>query len=325
VYLINAITAYDWLRRSNMTNDQGLYVDGFHIAGWNKNGSVGTGNCDVRNEMVYTYNQGVLLSGLRGLWEGTGDLFYLEDGHKLVRNVIKATGWKSPTERTNEWSGLGRNGILEEICDVTGKCSQNSQTFKGIFFHHLTLFCEPLPKVPLVPGKTYTGGPTEASLHAQSCREYATWVAWNARAAMSTRNREGQFGMWWGAGRGDHWPVIPETPEGAEDYRNEGLGDEKKWGSGWNSGLGITPPRPPPGLMEPQSPILVRGSPHLDLRRQSPVTEDPEFPSSINTTDLNDRGRGRTVETQGGGVAVLRAMWEFVNMYSNRPDLWQPS
>ena len=27
--------------------------------------------------------------------------------------------------------------------------------------------------------------------------------------------------------------------------------------------------------------------------------------------DLNDRGRGRTVETQSGGLAVLRAMWEF--------------
>lgn len=27
-------------------------------------------------------------------------------------------------------------------------------------------------------------------------------------------------------------------------------------------------------------------------------------------TDLNDRGRGRTVETHGGGVAVLRAAWE---------------
>ncbi len=27
-------------------------------------------------------------------------------------------------------------------------------------------------------------------------------------------------------------------------------------------------------------------------------------------TDPNNRGRGRTVETQGGGLAVLRALWE---------------
>ena len=30
--------------------------------------------------------------------------------------------------------------------------------------------------------------------------------------------------------------------------------------------------------------------------------------------DLNDRGRGRTVETQGSGVAVVRAMLEFVKL-----------
>ena len=30
-------------------------------------------------------------------------------------------------------------------------------------------------------------------------------------------------------------------------------------------------------------------------------------------SDLNDRGRGRTVETQSGGVAVLRAWWELLH------------
>jgi hypothetical protein len=32
--------------------------------------------------------------------------------------------------------------------------------------------------------------------------------------------------------------------------------------------------------------------------------------------DVNDRGRGRTVETQSGGVAVLRAFveWEAANV-----------
>ena len=30
--------------------------------------------------------------------------------------------------------------------------------------------------------------------------------------------------------------------------------------------------------------------------------------------DLNDRGKGRTVETQGGGVAVLSALWRLQNM-----------
>jgi hypothetical protein len=35
--------------------------------------------------------------------------------------------------------------------------------------------------------------------------------------------------------------------------------------------------------------------------------------AGFGTRDLNDRGRGRTVETQGGGISVLRALWEIVD------------
>jgi len=324
-FLDNAVKAYEWLRNSNMTNAQGLYVDGFHIAGWNSNGSIGSGNCDVRNEQVYTYNQGVLLSGLRSLWESTGKIEYLEDGHKLVRATIAATGWRSPTERTRWWSGLGRNGILEEICDASGTCSQNGQTFKGIFMHHLTLFCEPLPRRAMVPGLTFAADGATYSLHAQSCREYATWVIWNARAAMGTRDARGRFGMWWGVpswGGDNVTDIVPEIPEGAEDYRNRGLGDEMRWGSGWHEGLGITPPMSPvdggwPSMEEMADVEQVIQSGHADLKKRYESPVDPDFPAREATTaDLNDRGRGRTVETQAGGVAVLRAMWEFVRMYS---------
>lgn len=44
-YLGAAVEAYAWLRRSNMTNAQGLYVDGFHIAGWKRGKSNGTAKC----------------------------------------------------------------------------------------------------------------------------------------------------------------------------------------------------------------------------------------------------------------------------------------
>jgi hypothetical protein len=322
-FLKNAVEAYDWLKASNMTNEAGLYVDGFHIAGWNQNGSIGSGNCDVRNEMVYTYNQGVLLSGLRSLWESTGKISYLEDGHRLMRSVILATGWRSPTERTRWWSGLGRNGILEEACDASGSCSQNGQTFKGIFMHHLTLFCEPLPRRAMIPGVTFAADSATYSLHAESCRSYATWVIWNARAALGTRDHRGRFGMWWGV---PHWgnrnssDFIVELPEGAEDYRNEGLGAKERWGDGWHEGLGVTPPLE--GHLWPTQEELadvsnVISNEHSDLKKRNRGSpEDPDFPLDAGTTaDLNDRGRGRTVETQAGGVAVLRAMWEFVRMY----------
>lgn len=307
VYLQAAINGYRWLKDSNMTNSQGLYVDGFHIRDYGHNHTVGTGKCDERNEMVYTYNQGVLLSGLRGLWEGTGNIDYLDDGHKLVRAVIRATGWEpgyGPVEATTEeeatnWFGLGHDGVLTEICDPSGGCSQNGQTFKGIFFHHLTLFCAPLPLAPLIPGKTHGATRAEAMLHRQSCKEYAPWVANNAQAALRTRDKQGRFGMWWGAPKRQedsaHEP-DPEIPVGAVDYRNRAVR--------------ITDAYEPEAADEgPEVPLATTYEKEAEPRGH----EDEQVKVG---RDLNDRGRGRTVETQGGGVAVVRAMWEFVNMYA---------
>ncbi len=138
-----------------MLNSQGLYIDGFHISG-TKNGTRPSTKCDVRNEMVYTYNQGVILTGQIGLWKATGHDGFLRDGHRLIQSVITATGYDLEDDRPIDdiddlepgqlppWRGLGRAGVLEEQCDVSGTCSQDSQSFKGIFFHHLTAFCAPL-------------------------------------------------------------------------------------------------------------------------------------------------------------------------------------
>ncbi|KAF2840917.1 glycoside hydrolase family 76 protein [Patellaria atrata CBS 101060] len=303
-YLRTAIDAYAWLKNSNMTNEKGLYVDGFHIRNYGKNGTIGTGKCDVRNEMVYTYNQGVILSGLRSLWEGTGQIFYLEDGHTLVRNVIAATGWhhRSSAEKESQWAGLGRNGIMEEICDPWGSCSQNGQTFKGIFFHHLTLFCEPLPLVAMIPGRTYRASKAEARLHAESCKEYAPWVSYNAQAALKTKDEKGEFGMWWGH-RGTRERDVEESliPDGAIDYRN-------------NASFLLDP------LWSGSQPFSSQNGGTTENAKLG-ARRNPSQASSTSKLkgnwDRNDRGRGRTVETQGGGVSVLRATWELINLYKN--------
>jgi hypothetical protein len=285
IYLQSAIHAYDWLKNSGMTNDQGLYTDGFHIKDYARNHS--KTDCDERNEMVYTYNQGVLLSGLRGLWEATGNVSYLEDGYELVRNVIRATGWSDDdddveakggeqTDRSNAWHGLGSQGILTEQCDPYGTCSQDGQTFKGIFMHHLTSFCASLPRTATRPGRTVGASRETAKLHRSSCNEYAAWIMHNGVAALETRDEKGRFGMWWGASLedGDDEEVSGrerdgKLPEGAIDYRNEPPAEKKK-----------------------------------EQKR-----------GKIADRDLNDRGRGRSVETQGGGVAITRAMWEFLRNY----------
>ncbi|MCJ1286815.1 hypothetical protein MMC26_006161 [Xylographa opegraphella] len=290
-YLEAAVKGYKWLVSSNMTNRKGLFVDGFHIRGWRgdgRNGSTGSGQCDVRDEQVYTYNQGVILSGLRGLWEATGAWNYLEDGHKLIRNVISATGWGiEDADERRKWAGIGRNGILEESCDAKGTCSQDGQTFKGIFFHHMTAFCASLPvgDVKQVP---FSASADLASVHTKSCQEYGPWIRHNAEAAYRTRDSKGRFGTWWtyGLWHNDTAPdnINTEVPDQGTDYRNYGVPKTRLW----------------------------RFANHLSESFPEDVMPGSEVstPDSQNwSRDPNGRGRGRTVETQSGGVAVLRALY----------------
>ncbi|KAI1001724.1 hypothetical protein K3495_g6479 [Podosphaera aphanis] len=293
-YLAAAVEAYKWLVQSNMTNSQGLYVDGFHISGWKAN-ETGNTKCDERNEMVYTYNQGVLLSGLYGLYQATGARSYLDDGHELVANSIAATGWDLGTGKPSDaladnatlpkigkWHGLGRSGILEDACDVSGSCSQDSQTFKAIYFHHLTKFCSPLTTVLATPEDSSKSNPEDTQKwHSENCARYGTWIRHNAKAALSTLNSQRKFGGWWNAPANSTLTVSTnsvELPNGAADYRNTGLPHE------W---------------------ILPGFKRHEIVDRDS-------VPQN-GTSDLNDRGRGRTVETQIGGLNLLRTLWEIVD------------
>ncbi|KAI6863709.1 Six-hairpin glycosidase [Hortaea werneckii] len=297
VLLDNAIQEYSWFQHHNFTNAQGLVVDGFHV-------SEGQTTCDERNEMVYTYNQGVLLSGLRQLWEATGNIQYLIDGYAFVETVINATGWyTSPSsssgegeeEEAGQWAGLGRNGIMEDYCDAPANCSQDNQIFKGIYFHHLDLFCEALPtRTPLVEGVTFTASPDLAAEHAGRCRGYLPWIRHNARAALATRNDAGVVGGWWGAGfvgkSQQAWPAyaVPK-PEGSMDEKNEEwvLGEAPWKCQGWHCQAGRQGSRAG-GLV---SADLMRGR-------------------SARNRDVDDQGRERTVETQGSGVGVVKAAYD---------------
>ncbi|KAF1931098.1 glycoside hydrolase family 76 protein [Didymella exigua CBS 183.55] len=312
VYLANAINGYDWLKNSGMKNKQGLYVDGFHIAGYRTNHS--KTECDERNEMVYTYNQGVILSGLRGLWEASGKQTYLEDGHELIRNVIRATGWtdgqifaaasthpekpdqipESHRDILTSWAGLGAGGILAEACDPSGSCNQNGQTFKGIFFHHLTTFCKPLPAVPVRLGRTYAASRETRILHARSCKEYTKWVVHNAKAALRTTNKEGRFGSWWGANGHAGQILRVRRVANAMDYQNR----PDEYSARFEE--------------EAHTSDDAGGAEDEDERLAGhDMTGDHDERDDTASRDWNDRGRGRTVETQGSGVAVLRAMLEF--------------
>jgi hypothetical protein len=325
VHLEAAVRGYQWLKDSNMTTQAGLYGDGFHISGWHGPGNPGTRKCDVFNSMVFTYNQGVVLSGLRGLWLATGYEFYWDDGHTLVENVIKATGW--PDTESQKWEGLGRGGVLEEFCDSAGTCSQNGHTFKGIFFHHLAEFCRPLSPeeqdfLTFPPSNSYEhDGGQVFQRHQTRCSGYGPWIKHNADAALKTRNEEGKIGTWWGRQFPDpetkEHIKAPALPYGAIDYANNGsvaedLGHLSSFsnklrggsaGNNWNNYEGSLP-----GGWNAESPNQPRSNEERPRK--------PEGSSFKVDRDVNDRGRGRTVETQSGGVAVLRALYLWENLPS---------
>ncbi|KAK5325244.1 hypothetical protein LTR70_002624 [Exophiala xenobiotica] len=275
IYLENAVKSYKWLKDSRMCNTIGLYQDGFHVTGWQRfpNGTInpGTGHCDELNTMVYTYNQGVLLTANRGLWLATGARSYLDDGHNLVSSVIRATGW--PNE-DRHWHGLGRGGVIEEYCDHGLYCSQDGQTFKGIFFTHMTEFCRPLR--PYERESICEITPTlfdeeGYQYHLARCAAYAKWVEHNADAALATKNEDGLFGMWWS---------VPFKSNNPAEW--EGLANGQPL---------------PDGAVDHLNPVSYSRS-------------------AVDDGDLNDRGRGRTVETQGSALAALRAKWMWQALYA---------
>ncbi|KAI1355365.1 glycosyl hydrolase family 76-domain-containing protein [Xylaria sp. FL0043] len=320
-YLKAAVEGYRWLRNSNMTNDQGLLIDGFHISGYLDKNNNNT-RCDSRDEMVFTYNQGVILTGQRGLWDATGASSFLVDGHHLIQNVIKATGYNLRLDRPADdlleikagvlprWHGLGRLGIMEEYCDASGTCSQDGQTFKGIFFHHLTAFCAPLETPPLELGlqvheRTFT---SIKKSHAEACKAYTGWLRHNVQAAAGTRDASGRFGQWWTAGllSGNWvgpWPTLADDgiqkKPNETDYRNYGVPADTTWRS---AAASHEPTQVPPA-----------GNPEEDrlpFGRDKAQVPLGNIKRHHHTKDPNDRGRGRTVETQSGGLGLLRAYWK---------------
>ncbi|KAL2155215.1 hypothetical protein VTH82DRAFT_3891 [Thermothelomyces myriococcoides] len=331
VYGKAAQGAHEWLVSSNMTNKQGLYADGFHISGQ----STGSNNtkCDERDEMVYTYNQGVLLSGLLGLYRATGQERYLNEGHTLIRNVISATGYdlekNKPVDQIQpdsvpRWHGLGRAGVLEEACDASATCSQDAQTFKGIWMHHFAAFCGPAALRFTSSDFLGTQRPhrqaeadTVRARHERECRRYVPWLRHNARAAAGTRDENGLFGMWWTAGllgltgeapiesAPDLHPLPPAADGEVVDYRNEGVPLDPKWTRG--AGGGDVPPVPMPDTKRTsQEPLKSDRLTEKKKKRAKTARDDS---GDGDAYDPNLRGRGRTVETQGGGLALLRALW----------------
>jgi hypothetical protein len=330
-YLLAAIGGYNWLKGVNMTNSKGLYVDGYHV----NNRIPGNTKCDVRDETVYTYNQGVILTGLRGLWTATSSPTYLVDGHDLIQSVIAASGWDLEGSRPVDdlskydpgklppWHGLGRGGIMEELCDASGGCSQDSQTFKGIFFHHFKAFCSPIEPLNAEEGMVVDREAYQqiTTAHDAACQEYKGWVEHNAKAALATRNSEGLFGMWWGAGIFPNRMVtkdtdgIPHSEANASDYRTYGLPDDGVWAPAGQTH--IWTPNRPVHIESSEIPGFF-SNPFQQVLGKPSGAGRASWANRRRTGDPNSRGRGRTCEVQHGGLTLLRAWWDLASSLASR-------
>ncbi|KAG8873210.1 hydrolase 76 protein [Tulasnella sp. 331] len=90
-YLANAQKEWAWLNKTGMRNSQGLYNDGLDFT-----------TCANNGQTIWTYNQGVIASGLAALSVATGD--------KSLLDVAEVT-------LDAAFGQLTQGGILKESCD----------------------------------------------------------------------------------------------------------------------------------------------------------------------------------------------------------------
>jgi len=114
-YLDWAKKEWSWFEASGMINSQNLVNDGL-----NRNNQ--TGVCTNNGQTTWTYNQGVILTGLV-------DLASITKNNTLI-TIAERIGNATITHLTH-------NGILQEPCEPNKNCDNDQLIFKGIFMRNL--------------------------------------------------------------------------------------------------------------------------------------------------------------------------------------------
>ncbi|CAA7263178.1 unnamed protein product [Cyclocybe aegerita] len=119
-YLDNAQKTWNWLLNSGMRNAQGLWNDGLDSA-----------TCRNNGQTTWTYNQGVIASGLAALAVANKDPSLLNQAEITLDATI---------------ARITTNNILRESCDNAASggpvCNQDQQIFKGIWTKHLQYYLD---------------------------------------------------------------------------------------------------------------------------------------------------------------------------------------
>lgn len=119
-YLRAAMSQADWLLHSSIVLPNGLLGDGIHYR-------EKVCPTDI-SSTVWTYSQGVAISGLAELGWLSGNRRYADAAEKLLLRVLDPQA--APTL-------LSPMGIIEEVATTPAKANEDMQTFKGIFVRHL--------------------------------------------------------------------------------------------------------------------------------------------------------------------------------------------
>jgi predicted alpha-1,6-mannanase (GH76 family) len=145
-YLDWAKREWAWFKRSGLINRERLINDGLN------------GQCRNNGQTTWTYNQGVILSGLVDLARSTGDKSLLREAEAIADAAIRK---------------LAPKGILRDACEPN--CGEDGAQFKGIFIRNLAY----LYQVNRNP-------------------RYKTFIVNNARSVWhQNRNTDHQFGLTW--------------------------------------------------------------------------------------------------------------------------------
>ena len=147
-----------------MRNSDGLWNDG--CAALDKlrfspadEGCSLTSACKNNGQTTWTYNQGVVASGLAELYHATGDSSYLTQAEITLDGAI--------AHKT-------QNGILKETCDnanPTSTCNNDQAMFKGIWMKHLQFYLDRAPD-RVSKYKSFISAQESAVVH------YATGSGW---------------------------------------------------------------------------------------------------------------------------------------------------
>ncbi|KIW86670.1 uncharacterized protein Z519_12725 [Cladophialophora bantiana CBS 173.52] len=177
--IYRTIEGIKWMEQAHLLTNESLYIDGQRLRFTqdtpNERPKL---SCDASVKTLYTYNQVAGIRALRYLSLATSDSKPISQGHQAIQNLISST-----------YNGrLGSNGILEDICDRFGNCTQDMQIFKGLPFLDIKNYCEPIE---------WANKEVQAS-HRKHCSSYRGWINGNAAAAYATVDQSGKFGGYWG-------------------------------------------------------------------------------------------------------------------------------